>query len=109
MLLLKQFYAKTLKYGFVCITLGSLIAHMSFENPEFSFKIAKKLLVGINKCNGDEIRPYLEVLELFLHLPDSLQKHRFEWVLGVPVLKIERMMQYNQMMPVASNTPKVGV
>jgi hypothetical protein len=90
MLLLKQFYVKTLKFGFVGITLGQILAHVSFENHDFSFRIAKKILVGINKCSGDEIRPYLDVLELFLHLPDSLQKHRFEWILGVPVIKIER-------------------
>lgn len=54
------------------MALGYLIAHISFENHDFSHKIGKRLLTGINKCNGDDIRPYLEALEPYLYLSDSL-------------------------------------
>ena len=71
MLMLKQFYSKALKYGFTCALVGLLIAHISFLNYDFSKKIGKKLLTGINKCNGDDIRPYLDALEPYLFLNDE--------------------------------------
>lgn len=44
-----------MKFGFECFELGRLVAHVSYENYEFSNRIAKKILVGINKSNGDDI------------------------------------------------------
>ena len=79
-----------MRYGFEVIELSRLLAHVSYENYDFSLKICKKILVGINRCNGDEIKPYLEVVSNLFLLNDSYSNHRLEWILGIPILKIER-------------------
>ena len=98
-----------MKGGVCCQNLGCLIGHISYNNYEFSNRIAKKILVGINKCNGDEIRPYLEVLEPFLSLIDSFTRQRHEWILGIPVIRIERPIQSFNMLPINPNNMKMGV
>ena len=55
MLTLKSFYAKAIKYGYSTLELGRLAAHVSFDNYQFSMRICKKILVGINKSNGDDV------------------------------------------------------
>lgn len=71
MLQLKQFYAKAVKYGYELMELSRLCAHVAYENFQFSNKIAKKLLVGINKGTGDDVQGVLQVMEPFIHLKDS--------------------------------------
>ena len=57
--------------GLVSTQLGCLIAHISFGNYEFSHKIGKRLLIGINKCGGDDIRSHLDALEPYLYIKDK--------------------------------------
>ena len=59
MLLLKQFYNKAMRFGYQTVEAGLLAAHLSFENYQFSEKMAKKILEGINKANGDDVEPCL--------------------------------------------------
>jgi len=79
------------------------MAHMSFENKEFSIRMGKIILIGINKCSADEIRPYLEALEPYLFLTDSLKQHRFEWILGIPELKYSQQMHIQSFGPSSMN------
>lgn len=74
MLLIPELYIKAIKYGYETKELGLLVAHMAFNNLEFSKKIAKKLLTGINRANGDDIEPCLNVLEPYLLLNDSYKQ-----------------------------------
>lgn len=62
-----------MKFGYECIELGRLAGHVSFENYEIAQKIAKKILIGINKANGDDVLPYLNVLCPYLTFTDSLK------------------------------------
>jgi hypothetical protein len=57
---------------------------MSFENYSFSHKLAKKILIAINKSNGDDVQPSLDVLEPYLSLNDSYKQQRLEWIFGIP-------------------------
>ena len=84
MLTLKSVYNKAMKNGYECNEIGRLASHVGFENPKFSRSLSKILLYGINTANGDTIQPYLDVLEPFLCLSDSLHLQRCEWLLGIP-------------------------
>ena len=79
-----EFYEKTLKekYNFVCI--GTIIQHFCFENESFSYCIAEILLKGINRCNYEEVKPYLEAMSYFVSIADFLQPKRLEWIFGYP-------------------------
>ncbi len=55
----KAFYAKNYKSCYEREEFGRLTAHLSYGNYEFSRRICKKILVGINKASSDEIEPYL--------------------------------------------------
>ncbi len=67
MLALPAFYLKALKFNFFNLSIGGLLGHVCFENYDFSHKMGKKLLVGLNKCNADDVRPYLDLIEPYLH------------------------------------------
>ena len=45
-----------------CIEISKAIAHYSYDNFEFSKKICKILLRGINKSDYDKVKNYLEVV-----------------------------------------------
>jgi hypothetical protein len=94
MLTLKQLYSKAMKNNYETAELGKLAAHVAFENRSFSKKLAKRILIGINKSNGDDIQPSLDLLEYILSLNDSLKQERYEWFLGIPYLKLERPSSY---------------
>lgn len=51
-----------MKSGYESLEFARLMAHLSFDNYDYSRMVAKKVLVGINKSNSDEIEPYLYVL-----------------------------------------------
>lgn len=60
---------------------------MSRENLEFSREIARFLLLAFNKSNCDEVKPYLQIINSFLTINDSLFLQRAEWLLGVPTIR----------------------
>ena len=78
MLQLKQFYNKAVRLNQQAFNEGQLLAHVAYDNYDFSLSIGKKILVGINKSNGDEIKSYLDVLSPYLYLPDQFMMQRFE-------------------------------
>jgi len=49
----------------------------------------------MNKCNGDEIKPYLDTIENLIYLEDDIEIERYEWILGVPILKYEKSFNTN--------------
>ena len=61
-----------MKNGYQSIEVGFLSAHVGYENLKFSRSLSKNLLLGINTANGDNLQPYLDVLEPFLKVEDSL-------------------------------------
>ena len=67
-----------------------MMAHLSFENYEFSKRVARRALIMANKSNCDEIQSCLNVLTQILLLPDSLMLKRLEWILGISQLKVEK-------------------
>ena len=83
-LLCPDFYEKTLKEKYDPQALGLIIQHLSFENESFSYCIAEILLKGINRCNYEEVKPYLEAMSYFISIKDFLEIKRFEWIFGYP-------------------------
>jgi len=55
-----------------------------YGNYNFSKKISKRVLIGVNKASSDEIEPYLHAVVSILHVNDWFVQHRFEWILGIP-------------------------
>jgi hypothetical protein len=48
------------------------MAHLSFENHDFSRKLSKRILYGINKANPDETLGFIGVIAMVLFLSDSI-------------------------------------
>lgn len=74
--------------------LSKTMAHLCYRNYDFSRKIGKVLLTGLNKTSAAEVRPYSIGMMWYLQVPDEFQQQRLEWILGVSNLKSERQ-QYN--------------
>jgi hypothetical protein len=55
LLTMKQFYNKAMKCGYECNELGRLAAHVAYENKIFSCRVAKRVLIGINKATNEEV------------------------------------------------------
>ena len=70
MLKQKAFYTKNLKAQYEKVEFGRFINHLCFCNFEFSRKMAKRILIGINKANSDEIGGYLCALVPYLAMTD---------------------------------------
>ena len=87
---LKAFYVKAMNFGFVNVSLCWLIGHVCYMNYDMSLTLGKKILIGFNKSNGDEVRPYLEIIECYFSLKDSFTDLRIEWIFGLPILKYNR-------------------
>lgn len=84
------------------------MAHLSYENYEFSRCLAKRAIVGLNKASADETANYIGVIQQILVVQDSLMSKRAEWILGVPQAKIERSYHaYNS--PPPATVFKMGV
>ena len=79
-----DFFEKTMAEKYDPQAFGVLIEHFSFENEHFSYQMAILILRGLNKCNYDETKPYLEAITYFLNIKDSFQMKRIEWILGYP-------------------------
>ena len=79
-----EFFEKTMTEKYDSTAFGVLVEHYSYESESFSYHLAILMLRGLNKCNYDEARPYLEAITYFLNIRDSLQMKRVEWILGYP-------------------------
>lgn len=79
-----------MKSGYAREEFGRLIGHLSYGNEDFARRISKRIIVGINKANQDEIEPYLHTLVVLLAMPDNLMEKKLEWILGIPYVKIEK-------------------
>jgi hypothetical protein len=55
-----------------------------YKNYDFSKKFAKVLLVGLNKTQSDDIRPYSLCMKTFFSLKDDYQMTRLDWIMGYP-------------------------
>lgn len=106
MLSQKAFIEKSLKCNQSAVEVSKLLCHLACENRDFSRKLAKRSLIGVNKAAGDEIFPYITVLAQQLSIFDSMRFHRYEWILGVPCPTFEKPSMYN---PNQSHLPKMGV
>ncbi|CDW78148.1 ubiquitin carboxyl-terminal hydrolase family protein [Stylonychia lemnae] len=103
----KAFWSKNMKAGYQRVEFGRLIAQMSFFNLQFSRKVAKRLVIGLNKASADEVEPYLYVVQSLLLLNDPYKQFRLEWILGIPQLKVDKTMIYNQDVSIINT--KLGV
>jgi hypothetical protein len=81
-----QFYVKTLKENHGGKALGQSIAHLCFEDLEFSRLISQVILQGLNEIDYEDVRSFFDVLEEFLTVSDSFTRQRIEWMLGFPML-----------------------
>lgn len=53
------------------IELSKTIAHCCYRNYDMSKRIAKMLLVGLNKCSIDEVRPFAMAMKWYLTIKDE--------------------------------------
>ena len=79
-----EFYEKTLRDKFDFNSFGLIVQHFAYENESFSYTLAEILLKGINRCNYDDVKPYLEAMSYFVTVGDFLQQKRIEWIFGYP-------------------------
>ena len=63
--------------------LAKMLAHLCFENKDYSLRVAKYILKGTNTSNVEELGPFLEIMKEFLILKDSLVKFRLELIFGI--------------------------
>lgn len=80
-----EFYDKTLRGGWDGKSLGKIIAHLGYENEEYSRMIAQVVLKGLNEIEYEDVKSYYQVLEEYLTIQDSYMQHRIEWMMGFPV------------------------
>ena len=85
---LKKFYENASKHGGSTEEYARLIGHLCYGNKEFSRKLAKHILKGVNAISTDEILPYLALMKAFLLVDDELSDQRAEWIFGVADLVI---------------------
>jgi len=43
--------------------LAKMLAHLCFENKEYSLRIAKYILKGTNTSGSEELGPFLEIMK----------------------------------------------
>ena len=53
------------------IEMASLIAHLCYRNLNFSRRIGKVLLLGLNRTSADELAIYLPCMQAYLTVPDE--------------------------------------
>lgn len=61
---------------------------MCYDNREFSRRIAKLTLTGLNGGVRAEMDHYLGVASDLLSINDSVKKERYEWILGFPQQRV---------------------
>lgn len=85
---LKKFYENASKHGGATEEYARLVGHLCYRNKEFSRKLAKHILKGVNAITADEILPFLTLMKAFLLVDDELFDQRTEWIFGLPDLII---------------------
>lgn len=100
----KLFYLNASKHGYESEEFAKFVAHVCYQNKEFSKKMAKHILKGTNKSTAEEIGPFLELMKQYLTIDDDYFQQRMEWIFGVAdqVVKSNSYQMYNQQ-------PKAGV
>ena len=63
-------------------------AHLCYRNREYSKKLAKHILKGVNNTQADEIAPFLELMKQYLSIKDVYFELRLEWIFGVSDLVV---------------------
>jgi len=79
-----------LRYNLETEEMAKLIGHLSYRNLRLSKKLAKVLLIGLNKVNADELLGYLGCLDTFFVMEDDYTNNRIEWIMGIPDLIVHR-------------------
>ena len=87
----EELIPKYLKCGGNVCKIGKLIVNMSNENKKYSKKTCKQVLRIINDFDPKKVTQHLDLIINILMISDSLQKNRFEWLLGFqqPIARIE--------------------
>ena len=100
----KIFYENVSKHGYEMEEFAKCTAHLSYKNKEYSKKLAKHILKGVNNTQADEIAPFLELMKQYLSIRDEYFDLRLEWIFGVSdlVVRTTSYQAYNQL-------PKLGV
>ena len=80
----QELVPKYIKCGGSVIQIGKLIVNMCFENRKYSKKTCKQILRVINDFETKKMTQHLDLIMNLLLLTDSMQKERFEWILGYP-------------------------
>jgi hypothetical protein len=77
-----EFLIKTLRDGHNSMALSFAVAHLAFQNYQYSKTVVYLLLEGINESQYSELNPYFNVLRNLILIKDNLQSQRIEWLLG---------------------------
>jgi len=88
MLLMPDLYDKALNFAIETEEVARLVAHVAFENEEFSYELSRVILRGINKAGSEDVSPKLDYMKEFMTIQDSLFDHRFDWIYGVPEIQV---------------------
>lgn len=69
----KEMLQAITKNGFALESFKKLMAHMCYENREFSVRTAKFILKGTNQGSYEEAPAFLDIMRQFLLINDSLR------------------------------------
>ena len=81
---MKEMFANMTSNGWGVDVLPQFLAQLSFDNKEFSIRVCKYVLKGINQGAYDENNIFLQVMRKVLSIDDSLKQQRVEWIFGIP-------------------------
>lgn len=95
MLSQKALINRGIRCMYEALEFSRLIGHLCFENYDTSLRVSKKIITAINKASSDESHTFLNVINNTLIICDSLMDFRFEWMLGIPQLKLIKPINYN--------------
>jgi hypothetical protein len=59
----KIFYENVSKHGYEMEEFAKCAAHLCFKNKEYSKKLGKHILKGVNNTQADDIAPFLELMK----------------------------------------------
>ena len=80
----KEFYNMVLRNTQEAASIAQLIGHLCWKSYETSRRFGKIILKGLNNVNVGELKPYIEVMVVYLSIQDEYQEQRVEWLFGVP-------------------------
>ena len=66
----KEFFNIALKNTQEADNVGLLVGHLCWNNYEVSRRFAKFLLRGLNSTSENEVKPFVQVMKVFLGLND---------------------------------------